>query len=179
MAGISVWMAKTDLVFGQIATVFFGSIALLLLVKHFKNNARENNIKLNQPASKAPASNQPAELSNEIFTFNGENFTIQIEQEVRSVSWKQVQSMIAYKIDRFASDNICLDVFCDNNINFTITEESAAWDKFLDHSKTALPVIDKFWEIEIVALAFETTPTVVYDRQNRDLKEIIKKNYKE
>jgi hypothetical protein len=86
MAGISVWMAKTDLVFGQIATVFFGSIALLLVVKHFKNTARDNNIKLNQPASKAPASNQPAELSKEIFTFNGDNFTIQIEQEIRSVS---------------------------------------------------------------------------------------------
>ena len=176
MAGISVWMAKTDLVFGQIATVFFGSIALLLLVKHFKNNARENNIKLNQPASKAPASNQPAELSNEIFTFNGENFTIQIEQEVRSVSWKQVQSMIAYKIDRFASDNICLDVFCDSNINFTINEESAAWDKFLDHSKRALP-IDQFWEIEMVTHSPDTNLTIVYDRRNRTIKEILKRYY--
>ena len=177
MAGISVWLSTSDLVFGRIATVFFGAVALLLFVKHFKDNSRESALKSRQ--SKAPASNQPAELSNEIFTFNGDNFTIQIEEEVRSVSWKQVQSMIAYKIDRFASDNICLDVFCDNSINFTITEESTAWDKFLDHSKLALPAIDKFWEIEIVALAFETTPLVVYDRQNRDLKEIIKKNYKQ
>ena len=177
MAALSLWMATTELVFGSIAAIFFASITLILFIKHFKysNRTRVQNSTgyIQEPAQE----NGLREKDNEVFTFSNESFVIKIEQEEKLIAWKQVQSMIAYKIDRFAADNISLDVFCDDNINFTITEESASWEKFLDHSKRALP-IDKFWEIEMIALAFETNPTVVYDYKNRSLKEIIKKYYR-
>jgi hypothetical protein len=86
--------------------------------------------------------------------------------------------MIGYKEDLFTRDRICLDVFCDNDKSFKITEETLGWFMFLDHSKKALPTIAKYWEIEITSPAFETNLTVVYDRQNRTLKEVTNKYYK-
>jgi hypothetical protein len=176
MAALSLWMATTELVFGSIAAIFFASMALILLIRHFKYSNRRRRQIFNGEEQEEQQKNALSEGNNEIFTFSNEAFTIKIEQEEKLVAWRQVQSMIAYKIDRFATDNISLDVFCEHNISFTITEESAAWEKFLDHSKRSLP-IDKFWEIEMVALSFETNPTVVYDHKNRSLKEIVKKYY--
>jgi hypothetical protein len=173
MAALSLWMATTELIFGSIAAIFFASMALILLIRHFKYSNRNREQRLKEQLEQE---NAIAEKTREIFTFSNEAFTIKIEGEEKSILWKQVQSMIAYKTDRFASDNISLDVFCDHNINFTITEDSAAWDKFMDHSKRALP-IDQFWDIEMISLSFETNPTVVYDHKNRSLKEIVKKYY--
>ena len=174
MAGLSLWMATTELVFGWVATIFFAGITMILLVKYFKNSDRNKDNITDTPLFQTE--NQPVETNNELLSFSEDSFTVQVEQVEKTVAWKQVQSMLAYKIDRFATDGICLDVFCDNNVNFTITEESPAWDKFLDHSKKALP-IDQFWEIEIVTHSAPNNVTIVYDRKNRTLKEILKKYY--
>ncbi|MEO6718776.1 MAG: hypothetical protein ABIN67_00380 [Ferruginibacter sp.] len=174
MGGLSVWLVTTELVFGWVATIFFAITTMILLVKHFKNDDQSKRTKTGDFLSKTES--QQDEINNEDLSFSDDAFTIRIEQVEKLVAWKQVQSMIAYKMDRFASDNICLDVFCDNNINFTITEESVAWDKFLDHSKRFLP-IDQFWEIEMVTPTVNNNLTVVYDRKNRSLKELLKKYY--
>ena len=179
MAALSVWMVTTELVFGWLATIFFGSITLILLIRHFKYGRQENeDAKTIGPPFNAQEEKINDELNiEEAFTFNGNSFTYINGVSKRTIGWKQVQSMVAYKMDRFACDDICLDVFCDNHFNFTITEESAAWNRFLDHSKDALPAIDKFWEIAIISPPFETNLTLVYDRQNRSLKEIVKMHY--
>ena len=171
MTAVSLWIATTDLVFGGIATILFGTITLLILTRQFKSG------RLGNSGASGAAKGGLADANDDgIFTYDEKGFTLLIQQEEHNISWKQVRSMVAYKMDRFASDDISLDVFCDNKINFSISEETPGWLKFLDNSKNALP-IDKFWEIEMATPGLEIYLSVVFDRQNRSFPEIQKEYY--
>ncbi len=169
---ISVWLTTTDLVFGSVAAIFFGTITLLVLVRVFKSGHAGNDTSKNgdNPGSLLPQD------ENGIFSYTDQGFTLLIQRTEHTVPWTQVKSMVAYKMDRFASDDISMDVFCDGKINFSISEETPGWATFLDKSKLALP-IDKFWEIEMATPGLEINLAVVYDRQNRTYKEIQKEYY--
>ncbi len=169
---ISVWLTTTDLVFGSVAAIFFGTITLLVLVRLFKSGHAGNDTSKNgdNPGSLLPQD------ENGIFSYTDQGFTLLIQRTEHTVPWTQVKSMVAYKMDRFASDDISMDVFCDGKINFSISEETPGWATFLDKSKLALP-IDKFWEIEMATPGLEINLAVVYDRQNRTYKEIQKEYY--
>ena len=172
MTAISLWIATTDLVFGGIATILFGTITLLIITRQFRTGRAGNN---NASRKSTDLAFSPAN-DDGIFTYDEKGFTLTIQKKQHTIPWKQVRSMVAYKMDRFASDDISLDVFCEGNINFSISEETAGWAKFLDNSKKALP-IDKFWEIEMATPGLEIYLSVVYDKQNRPFKEIQKEYY--
>lgn len=112
-----------------------------------------------------------------IFTYTDKGFQLKISQDVHQLEWRQVKTMIAYKMDRFASDDICMDVFCDNGVNFTVSEETPGWYRFVDHSKKNISDIANFWEIEMVTPGFEANLSIVYDRYNRNIYQIEKEYY--
>jgi hypothetical protein len=138
MTAISLWIATTDLVFGGIATILFGTITLLIITRQFKTGQAGNN----NGSRKSNNGTFSTENEDGIFTYDEKGFTLTIQKNEHNIPWKQVRSMVAYKMDRFASDDISLDVFCEGNINFSISEETAGWTKFLDNSKKALPLIN-------------------------------------
>ncbi|MES2891137.1 MAG: hypothetical protein V4725_03970 [Bacteroidota bacterium] len=172
MTAISLWIATTDLVFGGIATVFFGSITLLILTRQFKSGRMGNG----NAGRRSNADNLLDANEDGIFKYDEKGFSLMIQRNQHSIPWKEIRTMVAYKMDRFASDDISMDVFCERGINFSISEETAGWLKFLDNSKNALP-IDKFWEIEMATPGLEINLSVIYDRQNRAFKEIQKEYY--
>ena len=115
---------------------------------------------------------------NGVFLFQEKGFSIKTIDGLNEVEWVNINSMIGYKEDRFTTDNICLDIFTNSGKCYKISEETAGWPGFLEHSKGAFPTIKKDWAVEISIPPFEKNMTLVYDRQNRDLNDVIKDNYK-
>ena len=181
MTSLSAWTITRSLVFGLIGTIFFGGGTILLFIKFLRPDFKL--VKDNDPNSKKFIAQTKKEFEriyndNGIFTFNDNGFSIMTDKGMQTIEWTEIKSMLGYKEDHFATDNICLDVFCDHEKSFRITEETSGWFRFLDHSKKALRTIDISWEVEISTPAFETNLTVVYDRQNRTLKEVTNEHYK-
>ncbi|REG90745.1 hypothetical protein [Flavobacterium aquicola] len=112
---------------------------------------------------------------NGIFTFNDNSFSIQIENSIKEINWNEINSMVAYKIDLYATDLITLEIYCSNNFNFKINEETPGWFRFLENSKKMFPKITENWEMNIAVPAFETNLTLIYDIENRDLETVTKK----
>jgi hypothetical protein len=181
MTSLSAWAITRGMVLGWIGTIIFGGGTILFVIKFFQPDFKW--VKDTDPNSKdlkELAEKEFNEINNDngIFTFNDNAFSIKTTQGVQTIEWTEIKSMLGYKEDHFTTDSICLEVFCDNDKSFKITEETLGWYRFLDHSKKAFPTIDKSWDKEISAPAFETNLMVVYDRQNRALKEVTAEHYK-
>ena len=178
MTGISIWMATTNPASGWFGTIFFGGGTIVFIIKFFKPG-----FIYPEPTSQEFKDRTEKEFKeiyndNGVFTFSDNGFSIKTNKGVNNIEWIEIKSMLGYKEDHYAIDCICLDVLCDNDKSFKITEETAGWFRFLDHSKKAFPTIHKSWEIEISFPAFETKLTLVYDRQNRTLPELTGEHYK-
>jgi hypothetical protein len=179
MTGISIWALSENSIYGWIGTLFFGiSTIVLIIVRYRRTNGLINNIENEEFDLKTK--NEFENIFNEtgIFTYNDNGFFVETEQAKLSAKWTEVKSLLGYKEDHYTSDSICLDIFCDNHEGFSITEETKGWYMFLERSKEALPTIDISWEVEISTPAFETNLTLVYDSQNRTLKEVTDEYYK-
>jgi hypothetical protein len=181
MTSLAAWTITRDLAFGWLGTIFFGSATILFVIKYFKPDFKwVKDTDSNSKEFKEQTEKEFKEIYNDngIFTFSHNGFSIKTNKGIQTIEWTEIKSMLGYKEDHYAIDSVCLDVFCDNDKSFKITEETLGWFRFLDHSKKVLPTIDKSWEIEISTPAFETNLTVVYDRQNRPLKEVTDEHYK-
>jgi hypothetical protein len=179
MTGLSAWTTTRGFTFGWLGTVFFGTCVILLVIKFFRPDfkwVKDTDSKEFRAQTKEEF--EKIYNDNGIFTYNDKGFSIMTDKGIKLIEWTEIKSMLGYKEDHFATDSICLDVFCDNDKSFKITEETSGWFRFLDHSKKALPTIDKSWEIEISTPAFKTNLTIIYDRQNRPLKEVTDEHYK-
>jgi hypothetical protein len=92
------------------------------------------------------------------------------------IAWTDIVSMIGYKRDYLTSDSICMGIFCENDRGFEKTEDMPGWFQFLVHMKKVFPCIDQSWETHIAMPAFETNLTLLYDRYNRPLAEVVKQD---
>jgi hypothetical protein len=155
--------------------VFFGFCTIVLAIQAIKNLKGDDNS--DQPYD--PSTHADRINDHGIFSYSESGFNVEIEGSKREVSWNDVNAMFAYKRDLWTTDTICLDIFCTNDFSFHIEEETAGWFQFTQRSKKALPSIDPRWDVEITVPAFATKFTLIYDRQNRSLKEAQKYYYKD
>lgn len=107
-----------------------------------------------------------------VFTYNDSGFNLRIKDVSHDIKWTDIRTMFGYKRDDMTADTICLDVFCDNEVGFRITENMPGWYKFLAKSKESFPQIEKNWDAKIAFPSFKTNLTVVYDYQGRSLKQV-------
>ena len=155
------------------ALVFFGLITFMHLFKLvFPDTTFLKNIRTNSGINEK--SFDEIYEDNGIFTFKEDGFKVSLKNEQYDIQWEGIKTILGYKIDLYATDCICAEIFCDNGKSFAINEETKGWFQFQRHLKERLPAIDKGWDIEISVPAFETNLTLVYDRDNRTLEEVIK-----
>jgi hypothetical protein len=181
MTSLSAWTITIGLTSGWLGIIIFGGGTILFVIRFYQPDIKwVKDTDPNRKEFKEQTEREFNEIYNDngIFTFSDNGFSIKTTKGVQTIEWTEIKSMLGYKEDHYTTDSICLDVFCDNDKSFKITEETLGWFRFLDHSKKALLTIDKSWEIEISTPAFETNLTLVYDRQNRPLKEVTEEYYK-
>ena len=115
-------------------------------------------------------------IDNGLFKYNPRGFTISLT-EPKDINWSDIQSIFAYKVDLMTTDQICIDVFCDYQISFRVTEETPGWFVFIERLKEQFPTIEEDWNINVAHPAFETNLTLIYDRENRSQDKIARLVY--
>jgi len=112
------------------------------------------------------------------FEYLDNGFVATIEEGELAFSWSELNTVMAYKEDLYTYDVICLDVFTTGVQKFSINEDMPGCYQFIERLNKTFASINKGWQSEVTHPAFETNLTLLYDRQNRDLEEVIKVYYK-
>lgn len=175
LTGLSVFVViENNDFWSWVGMILTGLFTLMYLLKlFFPNAAILKKIQTNSAENDDRSFDEIYE-DNGIFTFPDYGFTIKLKDELYDIKWEEIKTILGYKIDLYATDCICAEVYCDNSKSFAINEETKGWFQFQKHLKERFPTIDSGWDIEISAPAFETNLTLVYDRDNRTLEEVSK-----
>ena len=95
------------------------------------------------------------------FTYSDEGFEIVLESSREKVRWASIERIIAYKVDLFTTDLICLDIEF-NGKKLTISEEVPGWFQFIKKVSSTLSGIPKNWEIQVANPPFQANCTTIY-----------------
>jgi len=95
------------------------------------------------------------------FTYSDEGFEIVLESSREKVRWASIERIIAYKVDLFTTDLICLDIEF-NGKKLTISEEVPGWFQFIKKVNSTLSDIPKNWELQVANPAFQANCTTIY-----------------
>lgn len=77
--------------------------------------------------------------------------------------WAQVIEIVAYKMDLFTTDEICLDVILPSFM-FTLTESHAEWDVLTKSMEETFPSIGADWFSKAMFPAFATDAMTIYKK---------------
>ena len=144
--------------------IFFGIGAIILLLRYFNPNSKF--LPKQKYEYKKLSEQEFMELynSNGIFSYNEKGFELSIDDKFIKIEWNEINKLTAYKIDLFATDEICLFIEAENGKQFQITESTNGWFQFVEKIKNQYPNINKTWEIDIANPAFERKETELYNR---------------
>ncbi len=112
-----------------------------------------------------------------IFTYTDNGFTVKIDRNLYHVKWSEIKTMFGYKLDIDKNGEMCLDVFCDDNISFRLSESKAGWFQFLQKTSTHCSNMVNGWEKAVAFPSFTTNLTLVYDRDERTEEQAEKQYY--
>ncbi len=108
-----------------------------------------------------------------IFLYNNIGFKVNFKSgDMFDVEWDDIETILAYKIDLYTFDSICLEVFFKEDKAFRITEETEGWYKFLEKISEIFPQIKNGWECEIVFPAFKENLTILFDRSGKNFEQL-------
>ena len=97
------------------------------------------------------------------FIYEEDGFTYIFKDGVQKVKWSEIKKLVAYKIDLYSYDEICMDIVLDN-WQMTITEETPGWDVFIKKLETIFPALPDNWFGMLMQPPFATNLTVLYER---------------
>lgn len=92
-------------------------------------------------------------------------------------NWRDLEAAFAYKIDMYTTDAVCLDLFWDDGRRLSLSEEMPCWQNFMLALEKNMPAIPQSWYLKITVPVFETSFTVLFDKQNRSQEEVQKSYY--
>lgn len=176
MTTTCVFLAINGNIIGWIGTVFFGFILVGIIIKYFNPSFKYINVDhLESPKYQKLTEEEFMKKYEDdgIFEYDQRGFATVVDNRPQRINWNDIQSLVAYKEDHFATDCICLDIVKKDGQIFKITEETEGWHKFLNKSKEQFPQVDKSWDIGITNPPFDPKVTLIYDQDNRTLQEVI------
>ena len=100
---------------------------------------------------------------------------VETEQNIK-MDWNDIDSIFAYKIDLLTTDEICIDIFSNQNA-LHLNESTWGWSQFIDRLEKNLN-IDSDWIKEVTFPAFEKNLTLIFDKKKRSQVEAIQEFYK-
>lgn len=110
-----------------------------------------------------------------IFTYEGTHFSFEMDGQKKTYKWSDVKTVTAYKVDMSTYDTICQDIIMDDGFKFELSEDTAGWFQFQKRLAQNIPQISMDWLITIGQQPFATDNTLLYDKENRSLEEVMKK----
>lgn len=83
------------------------------------------------------------------------------QKRTTEVEWQSVNKIVAYKVDLFAVDLICLGFTTTDGRYSEVHEEMADYDKFCEQLESRFALREGWWS-EVAFPAFETNLTVIW-----------------
>ena len=169
-----VWTGKVNEFRFWLTLILFGGGGFFVLLRFL--NPKNLFVTPNSTIGKEIISLQTAENQNNlgIFTYTENRFTITDENNSKTYKWDEIKTVFAYKIDLITEDEICIDVYTLDSNKFTISESTWGWFQFISRLSENIKAIQIDWYINITNPAFEKNLTLLYDKKNRTIEEIIK-----
>ncbi len=78
--------------------------------------------------------------------------------------WKDIEKMIAYKVDLIGFDEVCIDIHTRDKNILTLTEEFDGYEEFVRRTKDIFESIPKDWELRIIKPPFERNEITLIDK---------------
>ncbi len=113
-----------------------------------------------------------------IFSYTEAGFTISFDSKPTSIQWNEIDTLLAYKKDLLATDEICLDMHWRGQM-IRISESTNGWYQFLERLPKIFPGIKQSWNFDIIHPAFATNLTLLFDRKGRSIEQVLKEEYKD
>ncbi|RYE27573.1 MAG: hypothetical protein EOP45_00815 [Sphingobacteriaceae bacterium] len=158
--------------------VFFGGGGLFMLVRLLnpKNLFVTHNTKLGKQILAEQSKKQQEDLG--FFTYDDRGFSIKEHASLTHYNWTDIKTVFGYKVEHF-TDEICLDIFTNENYCIKLTEDTPGWYQFNKRLNLHIPTITKNWEEKIAVPAFETKITLLFDKNGRTKEQAEVECYKE
>lgn len=107
------------------------------------------------------------------FSYTEKGFGFTEKGQTNSFLWEDLDSILVYKRDLVATDQLNMELFFKTRPKLHLIEETDGFYQFMDRIKQVFPSIDKEFEAALMFPAFETNLTLIYDSGNRSLKEVL------
>lgn len=115
-----------------------------------------------------PQANFPA-YQDGIFSYTENSFSIQLDNERKTIKWADISLIKAYKIDQYTVDGIVIEIHLAETF-ISINDQTPGYMKFMDTASNKLANFKKDWFRVVAFPAFETNLTTIYGRQAADEK---------
>jgi hypothetical protein len=99
-----------------------------------------------------------------IFSYDENSFSIQLEKEIKTITWDDISLIIAYKVDQFAYDCIVIEIHWRETF-ISINDQTPGHMKFMESASNKLANFKHDWFPVVAFPAFETNLTTIYERQ--------------
>lgn len=106
------------------------------------------------------------------FSYTDSGFVMTDHDQVTNFEWSDIETVFGYKLDRYSTDEICMDIFISGKRNFQLTESSMGWFVFNEKLAQNIATIPPNWYIKIAYPAFKTNLTLLFDKKGRTQQEV-------
>jgi hypothetical protein len=115
-----------------------------------------------------PKENFPA-YQDGVFTYSENSFTILLDKKNKTIFWNEISSIKAYKVDEFIVDCIIIEIYVGDRV-IKIDDQTTGHMKFMETAENKLCNFEKNWFMMVAFPPFETSLTVIYDKQSENKK---------
>ena len=102
------------------------------------------------------------------FDYDEEGFYFPFEGGGGLVRWAEVDRIVAYKLDVFASDEICVELHVDDRA-IRFAESTPGWYQFLERLRKVFPGVPEGWDWDVARPSFAFNYTFLYEREGGEL----------
>lgn len=102
-----------------------------------------------------------------MFSYSDNSFTIQLDNEIKTIKWEEINLIKAYKVDQYIVDCIVIEIHLAETY-ISINDQTPGHMKFMETASTKLTDFKMDWFNIVAFPAFETNLTTIYERQTAD-----------
>jgi len=96
--------------------------------------------------------------------FNDVDFRLVDDQGAhRPTCWSKITEVIAYKIDCFTFDTLCMDILDEEGLTTTLNEDMQGFKEFVTKLEQMVPVLSD-WRSKVLFPAFQENRTTIFHR---------------
>ena len=155
----------------------FGGIFLLFRLLNTKNMFVTYDSKIGKEILKNDSEFKNSDFG--YFQYSENGFEYELDLEKIKYNWTDIETVYGYKIDLLTYDEICIDIFTNDNKKLTITESDDGWFQFISRLSNIITEIKIDWYINISTPAFQKNLTLLFDKKKIGDEKLRTKYYNE